>query len=101
HLLVHPLVVVRREPLGRLTEVSADVEPDDAIAGDLVESWMRVEVDPLRDPAQRETVRRELQRVLTDVREAVEDWPKMRQRALALADEPAAARPPDHRPPVP
>ncbi|MEE3918345.1 hypothetical protein V2I01_06240 [Micromonospora sp. BRA006-A] len=24
HLLVHPLVVVRREPLGRLTEVSAD-----------------------------------------------------------------------------
>lgn len=73
HLLVHPLVVVRREPLGRLTEVSADVEPDDAIAGDLVESWMRIEIDPVRDPAERETLRRELQRVLTDVREAVED----------------------------
>ncbi|WP_431944342.1 NAD-glutamate dehydrogenase [Micromonospora marina] len=101
HLLVHPLVVVRREPLGRLTEVSADVEPDDAIAGDLVESWMRVEIDPVRDPAERETLRRELQRVLTDVREAVEDWPKMRQRALALADELAAARTSDNRPPVP
>ncbi|MFI5836352.1 NAD-glutamate dehydrogenase [Micromonospora sp. NPDC051300] len=101
HLLVHPLVVVRREPLGRLTEVSADVEPDDAIAGDLVESWMRIEIDPVRDPAERETVRRELQRVLTDVREAVEDWPKMRQRALALADELAAARTSDSRPPVP
>ncbi|MCZ7435752.1 NAD-glutamate dehydrogenase [Micromonospora sp. WMMC241] len=101
HLLVHPLVVVRREPLGRLTEVSADVEPDDAIAGDLVESWMRIEIDPVRDPAERETVRRELQRVLTDVREAVEDWPKMRQRALALADELAAARTSDNRPPVP
>ena len=49
HLLVHPLVVVRREPLGRLTEVSADVEPDDAIAGDIVESWMRIEIDPVRD----------------------------------------------------
>ncbi|MEU1235983.1 NAD-glutamate dehydrogenase [Micromonospora aurantiaca] len=101
HLLVHPLVVVRREPLGRLTEVSADVEPDDAIAGDLVESWMRIEIDPVRDPAERETLRRELQRVLTDVREAVEDWPKMRQRALALADELAAARTSDNRPPVP
>ncbi|MBY8873359.1 NAD-glutamate dehydrogenase [Micromonospora sp. PLK6-60] len=101
HLLVHPLVVVRREPLGRLTEVSADVEPDDAIAGDLVESWMRIEIDPVRDPAERERLRRELQRVLTDVREAVEDWPKMRQRALALADELAAARTSDNRPPVP
>ncbi|MFJ8581262.1 NAD-glutamate dehydrogenase [Micromonospora sp. NPDC093277] len=101
HLLVHPLVVVRREPLGRLTEVSADVEPDDAIAGDLVESWMHVEIDPVRDPAEREKLRKELQRVLTDVREAVEDWPKMRQRALALADELAAARTSDSRPPVP
>ncbi|PWU53913.1 NAD-glutamate dehydrogenase [Micromonospora globispora] len=101
HLLVHPLVVVRREPLGRLTEVAADVEPDDAIAGDLVESWMRIEIDPVRDPAEREKLRKELQRVLTDVREAVEDWPKMRQRALALADELAAARTSDNRPPVP
>ncbi|WP_346124551.1 NAD-glutamate dehydrogenase [Micromonospora coerulea] len=101
HLLVHPLVVVRREPLGRLTEVSADVEPDDAIAGDLVESWMRIEIDPVRDAGEREKLRRELQRVLTDVREAVEDWPKMRQRALALADELASARTSDNRPPVP
>ncbi|MFC0503102.1 NAD-glutamate dehydrogenase [Micromonospora costi] len=101
HLLVHPLVVVRREPLGRLTEVAADVEPDDAIAGDLVESWMRIEIDPVRDAAERDRLRRELQRVLTDVREAVEDWPKMRQRALSLADELAAARTSDNRPPVP
>ncbi|MEU4676926.1 NAD-glutamate dehydrogenase [Micromonospora sp. NPDC023737] len=101
HLLVHPLVVVRREPLGRLAEVAADVEPDDAIAGDLVESWMRIEIDPVRDAAERDRIRRELQRVLTDVREAVEDWPKMRQRALSLADELAAARTSDNRPPVP
>ncbi|HEX2772881.1 MAG TPA: NAD-glutamate dehydrogenase, partial [Micromonosporaceae bacterium] len=101
HLLVHPQLVVRREPLGRLTEVVADVEPDDAIPGDIVESWMRIEIDPVRDATDRETLRRDLQRVLTDVREAVEDWPKMRQRALALADELAAARTSDARPPVP
>ncbi len=32
-------------------------------------------------------LRNDLQRVLTDVREAVEDWPRMRTQALALADE--------------
>ncbi|MEE6257304.1 NAD-glutamate dehydrogenase [Plantactinospora sonchi] len=101
HLLVHPLVVVRREPLGRLTEVAADVEPDDAIDGDIVESWMRIEVDPIRGPEDRTRLRAELQRVLTDVREAVEDWPRMRQRALELADELAAARTAENRPPVP
>jgi glutamate dehydrogenase len=101
HLLVHPLVVVRREPLGRLTEVVADIEPDDAIAGDIVESWIRLEIDPVRAASDREKLRRDLKRVLTDVREAVEDWPKMRQRALALADELAAARTSDARPPVP
>src|SRR3954470_12547659 len=31
HLMVHPLIVVRREPLGALGELAADVEPDDAI----------------------------------------------------------------------
>ncbi|MEH1126551.1 NAD-glutamate dehydrogenase [Micromonospora sp. CPCC 206061] len=101
HLLVHPLIVVRREPLGKLAEVAADVEADDAIAGDLVESWMHIEIDPVRDPVAREQLRRELQRVLTDVREAVEDWPKMRRRALSIADELAAARNTPDRPPVP
>ncbi|MEV4536426.1 NAD-glutamate dehydrogenase [Asanoa sp. NPDC049518] len=101
HLLVHPLVVVRREPMGKLIEVAAEVEPDDAIDGDIVESWMRVEIDAIRDATEREQLERELVRVLTDVREAVEDWPKMRQKALAMADELAATRTTDARPPVP
>ena len=92
HLLVHPLLVVRREPLGALTEIAADVEPDDAIDGDLVESWIRVEIDPVRSPEAREQLQNELKRVLTDVRDAVDDWPRMRQRAIVIADELAAAR---------
>ncbi len=87
HMLVHPLVVVRREPLGKLSEVCSDVEPDDAIAGDLVESWMRLAVDRVHGDAERDELRRDIQRVLTDVREAVEDWPRMRSQALAIADE--------------
>ncbi len=91
HLLVHPLMVVRRQPLGELTEVCADVEPDDAIPGDQIESWMRIEIDRVPGEAERSDLRRALQRVLTDVREAVEDWPKMRSQALAIADELHAA----------
>src|SRR5919202_3735008 len=50
HLLLHPLIVVRRAPLGALGELCAEVEPDDAIDGDLVESWIRIEIDPVRRP---------------------------------------------------
>ncbi|HWH01512.1 MAG TPA: NAD-glutamate dehydrogenase [Pilimelia sp.] len=94
-LLVHPVLVVRRDADGRLVEVCAQAEPDDKGAGAarhladgvLVESWMRLELDPVRDPELRSVLAAELERVLTDVREAVEDWPKMRQRALSLAEE--------------
>ncbi|QSB15950.1 NAD-glutamate dehydrogenase [Natronosporangium hydrolyticum] len=97
HLLVHPLVVVRRTPLGALQEAAAEVEPDDAIAGDLVESWIHLEIDPVRDSAELAALESELHQVLTDVRESVEDWPKMRAAALAIADELASVP----RPPVP
>src|SRR5690606_19665367 len=101
HLLVHPVVVVRRTPLGGLTEVAVEVEPDDAGPGDTVESWIRIEVDPVRPAAARRELASALRRVLTDVREAVEDWPKMRQAALAIADELATAELGGPRPPVP
>ncbi|HEV7965089.1 MAG TPA: NAD-glutamate dehydrogenase [Actinoplanes sp.] len=101
HLLVHPLIVVRREPLGKLAQVEADVEPDDAIDGDIVESWIRIEIDPVRDPEARKQLHNEVRRVLTDVRDAVEDWPRMRQRAVVIADELAAARGSDAKLPVP
>jgi glutamate dehydrogenase len=101
HLLVHPLIVVRREPLGALGELAADVEPDDAIDGDLVESWIRIEIDPVRRGEAREQLHNEVRRVLTDVRDAVEDWPRMRQRALVIADELATARGSETKLPVP
>jgi glutamate dehydrogenase len=101
HLLVHPLVVVQRAPLGALIGVAAQCEPDDAGPVDLVESWIHIETDPVRDQVAREQLAADLQRVLTDVREAVEDWPKMRAAALAIADELASAQLGGPRPPVP
>src|SRR6476660_8557064 len=87
HLVVHPQVVVRREVFGKLVEVEPGVEPEDAEPGDLVESWMRLEIDHVIDEDQRVDLRHALTQVLTDVRDAVEDWPKMRTRALSLADD--------------
>jgi glutamate dehydrogenase len=91
HLLIHPLIVVRREPLGRLVKVLPDAEPDAAPPGTLVESWIHLEIDRVREAALVDELRRDLVRVLTDVREAVEDWQKMRTQALTLADELASA----------
>ncbi len=86
-LVVHPQVVVEREALGALARVLPHIEPDDAAPGQMVESWMRFEVGRLRDDALAATLHNDLQRVLTDVREAVEDWPRMRAQARTLADE--------------
>ena len=77
------------------------MEPDDAIDGDLVESWIRVEIDPVRTAEARDQLHSELCRVLTDVRDAVDDWPRMRQRAVVIADELAAARGSERKLPVP
>ncbi len=87
NLLVHPLVVVRRRPSGDLEEVRVGVEPEDAAPGDVVESWIRIEVDRIRAEADLERLCDDLTRVLDDVRAAVRDWPRMRTQALALADE--------------
>ncbi|MEU7871780.1 NAD-glutamate dehydrogenase [Dactylosporangium sp. NPDC049140] len=92
NMLVHPLVVVRRAPLGALEEVCVGLEPEDAAPGDIVESWIRIEVDRVLDEADFERLRNDLARVLDDVREAVEDWPKMRTQALILADELGSAQ---------
>ncbi len=92
HLLVHPQLVVRREVLGKLEEVRCALDPDVGVPeGELVESWMHIEIDRQGDPRVLERLSNDLNRILTDVREAVEDWEKMRGKALAIADELAQA----------
>ena len=48
---------------------------------------MRIEVDRVADEDGERALAADLERVLRDVREAVEDWPKMQRRALQIADE--------------
>ncbi|HEY5833201.1 NAD-glutamate dehydrogenase [Streptomyces sp.] len=97
HVVFHPQFQVRRDVTGKLLEVIGSVGgPDDEpLSHDvLLESWIHVEIDRETDRADLQEITAELRRVLSDVREAVEDWTKMRQAALSVADELAAAPPP-------
>jgi glutamate dehydrogenase len=97
HLLVHPQVVVRRDVTGRLLEVLEVSAPDwakqDHARDSLVESWIHVEIDRETDPERREEILTDVRKVLEDVRVAVEDWPKMKQRARQIAAELSASPP--------
>ncbi|MFG3143857.1 NAD-glutamate dehydrogenase [Streptomyces sp. NPDC048243] len=88
HVVIHPQFVVRRDLTGKLIEVlptrpSVEDLPHDAH----VESWIHVEIDRETDRADLKQITADLLRVLSDVREAVEDWEKMRDAALRIADE--------------
>ncbi|MDQ0868758.1 glutamate dehydrogenase [Arthrobacter sp. V1I9] len=50
-----------------------------------MESWIAVEINRVSDEA-KAALLEGLQRVLSDVRAAVEDWPHMRQKALQIAE---------------
>jgi glutamate dehydrogenase len=77
HLMIHPVMKVRRDDEGRLLEVlPPDAEDEDALS----ESVIHVEVDRQTEPEVLEGLKRCIEKVLADVQAAVEDWPKMRER---------------------
>lgn len=91
HVVIHPQVVVRRDVTGKLIEI---LGPDCDAHGprtsrphdSLVESWIHVEIDRETDRADLKQINVDLLRVLSDVRESVEDWEKMRDAALRIAE---------------
>ncbi|MGA5731664.1 NAD-glutamate dehydrogenase [Streptomyces seoulensis] len=87
HVVIHPQVVVRRDVTGKLIEV-LPTGPHGELPHDAhVESWIHVETDRETDRADLKQISADLLRVLSDVREAVEDWEKMREAAVRIADE--------------
>jgi glutamate dehydrogenase len=93
HLVIHPQLVVRRDVAGELLEVCNASTAQGGGEGAVVESWMHIEIDREPDAAEQDQLAADLDRVLRDVREAVEDWPKMRSRAEQVADEISTAPP--------
>jgi glutamate dehydrogenase len=90
HVVIHPVMTMRRDDDGRLTEV---LDPHTADQG-IAESLIHAEVDRHTDPADLERLRENVQRVVREVRAAVEDWPQMRRRALDIAAELEDSPPP-------
>ncbi|GAB2772373.1 NAD-glutamate dehydrogenase [Streptomyces chlorus] len=86
HVVIHPQVVVRRDVTGKLIEVSAEPAGGELPHDTHVESWIHVETDRETDRGDLKQITVDLLRVLSDVREAVEDWGKMRQAATLLAE---------------
>ena len=103
HLIIHPVLAVRRDAAGRLRRPR---RRRGAAGNGLRESFMHVEVDRQSDPARARRARGATScRVLGDVRRAVEDWRAMRERVGEVAGRACrrgagarAARPSARRP---
>jgi glutamate dehydrogenase len=91
HLIIHPVLAVRRDESGRLVEIlGPGEEPEDGVIG---ESVIHAEVARQADPGRLRELEQHLERVIGEVRRAVEDWPKMRDKALEAARELEGADP--------
>ena len=93
HLVVHPQLVVGRHAAGSLQEILDVDAVDNGQFGHHIESWMHVEFDRESSEAAREAIAADLRRVLSDVRDTVEDWPKMAAQCAQITAE-LAEKPP-------
>ncbi|HEX2492515.1 MAG TPA: hypothetical protein VHK24_01980, partial [Steroidobacter sp.] len=91
HLMVHPVLAVRRDRAGRLTALA---NANGGAAGVRRESWQHIYTDRIGDPARRRELERKIHSTLQDVQAAVSDWPQMRQRALDVAQSIEDGAPP-------
>jgi glutamate dehydrogenase len=85
HLVVHPQLRVRRDVTGSLREVLGSLDGAKPTHDEIAESWMHVEVSRLGG-GEFGALEADLQRVLGDVRVAVEDYHRMQAKSTALAD---------------
>jgi glutamate dehydrogenase len=94
HLVVYPMMDVRRDQQGSLIEVL----PNGHAAGDQAHSpadehresgevFLHVQIDRQTQPEVLEGIRQGLLDVLADVRAAVEDWPAMREQLHRVLEE--------------
>ncbi len=86
HLMIRPIVRVRRDDDGDLVEI---VDEDG-----IRESTIHVEIDKQTDPQALAELHDDLVRVLADVQAAVADWPAMLREVREIADDFARHPPP-------
>jgi glutamate dehydrogenase len=84
HLLLHPVLTVVRDKHGRRVEITQTFAGNSSA---LRESYMHIEIDRETDPAELESLRNSLERVLAQVRCAVTDWRVMREKLARDVEE--------------
>jgi glutamate dehydrogenase len=87
HLIIHPIVPIRRDADGRARGLGEDGDGVD-------ESFIHVEVDRQRDTEVLEGLEADLRRVLSDVKSAVDDWSAMRAKVSDVVANLEANPPP-------
>jgi glutamate dehydrogenase len=85
-LVVHPQFLVSRNIAGELREVIGLVDGERLAPDEIAESWTHIEIGRLPD-GEAAKLEQDLQRVLGDVRVAVEDWHRMQAKAVQLAEQ--------------
>src|SRR4029077_17364741 len=91
HLIVHPVLQVRRARRGHLIDIGAN-----GAQAAHPESWQLYEIDRVSDPAQIDRLQSDLEVTLADVRLAITDWTAMRERGGEIIN-----RLQTHPPPLP
>ena len=84
HLVIHPQLDVERDITGDLLALRPDDGVGEAPPETIRESWMHIEIDRVPDTEDTAAIEADLQRVLRDVREAVEDWDRMHAQVLRI-----------------
>ena len=95
HIVIHPIIALNRDGLGKLIDVSKDQSSVKSAAGSgsgINESCMHIQLDHCLDPALLKQIEIDLKNTLADVRAAVEDWPKMQQRMAESIAQAAASK---------
>ncbi|MBO0845538.1 MAG: NAD-glutamate dehydrogenase [Nocardioides sp.] len=88
HLVIHPQFDVRRDLTGNLEQLACpDNESAPPAEGFERESWMHVEISRVGHDEDVDAIATDLQRVLRDVRESVEDWPRMQQQITEIVEQ--------------
>ncbi len=89
HLVLHPILRVQRDDEGNLIDTI-----DDHASGGTVEAWMHFEVTRQAEREVLEEIRNQLQKTLSDVLIAVEDWAPMLGRLHKIVAELRRSPPP-------
>ncbi|HET9032003.1 MAG TPA: NAD-glutamate dehydrogenase domain-containing protein [Dokdonella sp.] len=82
HAVIHPIFCVARDPGGHVLSFG-----DEQSGEGEAESIMLFEVERISDAEEIESLRKNIVAAVDDVRASVRDWPQMKAKMLAIADE--------------